>query len=121
MSPVERTLAEIKKSGLKYWKVEHWNPYARRRIDLFNIIDLLVLDGGIVGIQVCGSDYQEHVRKLTEDEKENTLEWLKSEGRLEIWGWRQLKKVRGKKAMEWIPRIADILLVNGELYLEERN
>ena len=121
MSPMERTLAEIKKAGLKYCKVEHFNHFSKRRVDLFGIIDLLVLDSGIVGVQVCGTDYQEHVRKITEDEKENTLEWLKSEGRLEIWAWRQLKKVRGKKAMEWIPRIADVLLVNNELYVEERD
>jgi hypothetical protein len=117
---MERTLDVIKKDNLKYWKVEHWNPYAKRRIDLFNIIDLLVLDGCILGIQVCGSDYQEHVRKITEDEKENTLSWLAAGGRFEIWSWRKLKKVRGGKAMEWEPRISDVLAVGGEIYIEER-
>jgi len=121
MSPVERTLAEIKKNGLKYWKVEHWNPYAKKRIDLFHIIDILVLDGGVLGLQVCGTDYQEHVRKIAIEEKDNTLAWLEQPGtRLEIWAWRKIKKVRGKKATEWKPRIADVLIVNGEIYIEER-
>ena len=117
---MERTLVEIKKAGLDYQIVEHWNPYSKRRIDLFGIIDLLVLDNGIVGYQVCGADYQPHIKKITEDEKEKTIKWLNSNGRLEIWSWRKLKKVRGMKAMEWKPRIADVLIVNGELYLEER-
>lgn len=120
MSPMERTLAEIKKAGLKYWKVEQWQQWARRRVDLFNIIDLLVLDGGVVGVQVCGSDYQDHVRKITEDEKENTMAWLENGARLEIWAWRKLKKVRGMKAIEWKPRIADVMLVKNEIYVEER-
>jgi NADH-quinone oxidoreductase subunit D len=34
--------------------------------------------------------------------------------------WRKIKKVRGKKATEWKPRIADVLIVNGEIYIEER-
>lgn len=120
MSPMERTLAVIKKHGLKWWKVEYWQQWAKRRIDLFNIIDLLVLDNGIVGVQVCGSDFAAHRDKLLKDEAENTRAWLENDGRIELWGWRKLKKVRGKKATHWKPRIADIVLSNGELYFEER-
>ena len=121
MTPMQRTLEVIKKDGLKYWIVEHWNQYSRKRQDLFNIIDVLVLDGGMVGFQVCGSDMASHKKKILEDEKENTFAWLSQPGaRLEVWGWRKLKKKRGMKATEWRPRIADILIVNGELYWEER-
>jgi len=119
-SPMQRTLAEIKSAGLKYWRVEHWHHHMKRRIDLFNIIDVLVLEDTIVGIQVCGSDFQPHIRKITEDEAENARAWLETGARLEVWGWRKLKKKRGGKAMEWKPRVADILLVDGELYVEER-
>jgi len=119
-SPMQRTLEVIKAEGLKYWRVEVWQQWAKKRQDLFNIIDLLVLDCGILGIQVCGTDYKSHVKKIMEDEAEHTRAWLESGGRLEIWGWRQLKKKRGGKAMEWKPRIADILIVKNELYMEER-
>ena len=120
-SPMQRTLEVIKQDNLKYWIVEIYKTWAKRKVDLFNIIDLLVLDNGILGIQVCGTDWAPHYRKIMEDEKENTLAWLAEDGtRLEVWGWRQLKKKRGGKARYWSPRIADVSIVHGELYWEER-
>ena len=119
-TPMTRTLEVIKKDNLKYWIVEIYKTWAKRKVDLFNIIDLLVLDNGILGIQVTGSDFASHKTKIMEDEKENTFAWLSEGARLEVWGWRRLKKKRGKKAMFWAPRIADVLIVNKELYWEER-
>ena len=94
MSPMQRTQFEIKKHDLRYWIVEHYNRYSRKRKDLFNIIDLLVLDGGVLGIQICqGNDYRQHIRKLTEEHQDNTIAWLQQPGtRLEVWAWRKLKK-----------------------------
>jgi len=119
-TPMQRTLQIIKSKKLKYCIVEVWNQWARRRIDLFNIIDILVLDGGFLGIQVCGTDYASHKKKIMVDEKENTMAWLNSGGRLEVWGWRQLKIKRGGKAKKWTPRISDVLIVSGNLCWEER-
>ncbi len=121
VSPMQRTRKEIKKKGLPNWIVESWNPWGKVRVDLFNIVDLLVLDDGFLGIQVCGTDWMPHVRKMMDEESENTRAWLENNGRLELWGWRSLKKKRGGKAVIWKPRVADILLVNGELYFEERS
>jgi hypothetical protein len=115
-----RTKAKLKKHGITHGVVERWIQRARKRIDLFGIIDLIALDNGIVGIQVTGTDFSSHKIKIMEEKKENTLEWLSNTGRLECWGWRKLKKVKGKKATYWAPRIADVLIVNGELYWEER-
>jgi hypothetical protein len=71
---MQRTLTEIKKHSLRYWIVEHFNQWDRKRHDLFNIIDLLVLDGGVLGIQVCqGNDYRQHIRKLTEEHRPTPL------------------------------------------------
>lgn len=119
-SPMQRTLKVIKEDNLPYWIVETWNHFTKRRTDLFNIIDLIVLDSGIVGVQVFGSDFSSHRKKIMDEHKTDTFNWLENGGQLQMWGWRKLKKVRGKKAMVWIPRIADILLINNELYLEER-
>ena len=118
-SHMQRTLNEIKKNKLRYWIVERWCPHTRRRIDLFNIIDLLVLDQDIIGVQVCGADFSAHVNKLRNDEAESTMAWLESGGRLQIWGWRKVKVKRGGKQMVWKPRIADVLLVQNEIYVEE--
>jgi len=117
---LQRTLAVIKADNLKYWIVEVWKQWAGRRVDLFNIIDLIVLDNGILGIQCTGADFKKHKVKIMEEEKSNTMAWLEAGGRLEVHGWRKLKKKRGGKAMYWACRIADVLIVNGELYWEER-
>jgi len=119
-SPMERTLKVIKSSKQKYWIVEHYNYFAKKRTDLFNIIDLLVICDCFVGIQVCGTDWKSHEIKLMETEAENTIAWLFAGGEIELWGWRKLKKKRGGKAMVWKPRIADITLVGGELNFKER-
>ena len=120
ISPMMRTKAALKKDEIKHGVVERWIQRARKRLDLFGIIDLIALDAGIVGIQVTGADFASHKIKIMETEKENTLEWLLNTGRLEVWGWRKLKKIKGKKATYWSPRIADVLIVNGELYWKER-
>lgn len=126
VTPMVRTKAVLKESGIKHQVVERYHPRSKKypfgcSEDLFNIIDLIALDNGIVGIQVCGRDWQEHKRKIMEDEKQNTLDWLSQKGaRLEVWGWRKRKKKRGGKAMYWSPRIADVMIVNKELYWEER-
>ena len=115
---MERSLAEIKSRGHRYWKVEQWNQWSKRRVDLFNIIDVLVLDQSILGVQVCGSDFQDHVRKITQDERENAVAWLESGGRLQIWAWRKIKVKRGGKAMKWDLKIADVILLKNEIFVE---
>jgi hypothetical protein len=122
---MERTKKELKSRHIWHEIVERWFPRSKKypfgcRKDLFGIIDLIALDKGIVGIQVCGRDWMQHQEKIMIEKKENTIRWLSNHARLEVWGWRKLKKVRGKKAMIWVPRIADVILDKGGLYWEER-
>ena len=123
MNPMQRTIKELKDAGVLHWKVEQpYSRFSKTRQDLFHIIDLLALDNGVVGIQVCGSDWMPHTRKMTEEHAVYTVAWLQQPGaRLELWGWRKVKKKRGGKVMIWKPRIADILLVNNSLFVEERD
>ena len=120
-----RTLSELKKDNVSYWIVEDYNYFTKKRTDLFNIFDILALDNGMVGIQVCGTDIKEHHNKIMVEHAKNSLCWLQNGGRIEIWAWRKLRKIKkdGKKSKisEWVPRIIDVLLVAGELYWEERN
>ena len=60
MSNMTRTLAELKKNNISYWIVENYNHFAKQRIDMFNIFDVLALDNGFVGVQVCGTDIKAH-------------------------------------------------------------
>ena len=122
-SNLERSTEIFRKHKLKYWKVEYRNIWAKKTIDLFNIFDILVLDSGIIGIQVFGGggEMQKHIRKLTIKHADYTREWLKCGGLIELHGWRRVKVKRGGKAMVWKCRVADILLVNGELMVEHRD
>ena len=118
---MQRTLAVLKQDDLKYWRVEIWNHFMKRRIDLLNIIDLLVFNtGSILGLQICGSDLASHKKKIMETEQANTITWLETDAFLQVWAWRKLKKKRGGKATFWKPRIIDVTLAGNELFWEER-
>lgn len=121
---LQRTTKILRDQGLRYWKVEFHNTWAKKKIDLFHIIDVLVLDGGFLGVQVCGKDWSEHVKKITQEYRDNTIAWIESGGRIELWGWSK-RKVRLKgggygKGVRWTPRIADFFLLDGELLWKER-
>ena len=116
---IQRSLKRIKERKWVYWITEKWNSYTRTREDLFQFCDILCLDEDrTIAIQACGSDYQPHVRKIKENEW--VRPWLKGGRELQIWSWRKLKKKRGGKAMVWKVRVCDVLLINNELYFEER-
>lgn len=119
-SHMERTIREQKDLGRICGIVERFchNLAAKRRSpgirsDLFNIFDLLAMSPheGIIGIQVCGPDYAQHYRKITEDHADKAIMWL-SAGRgrthIEIWAWRYLLKHKGGKMRLWTPKIKKI-------------
>lgn len=115
MTPTQRTIRELKNNGRKCAIVEKWNPHVGPhgiRQDLFGIIDVIALDPeqGVVGIQCCaGSGFSSHLKKITEERAQDTLDWLQTPGTaLELWGWRKIKKVRGGKAEVWRPRVQRI-------------
>ena len=125
MTPTQRTLRALRDRGLVCAIVEKFNRYAGPhgiRQDLFGIIDVLALDPecGVIGVQSTGQDFAGHVRKLTEERYQETLDWLKTPGTaLELWGWRKVKVKRGGKAVQWKPRVGVFRLEGGEVVFEE--
>lgn len=92
MSPTQRTLALLRAQGWRPEVVEKWNPYARIRQDLFGCLDILALgDGVVLGVQACsGTDTAKRVAKLR---AAAALPDLQRAGiRVEVWGWRKLKR-----------------------------
>ncbi len=70
-------------------KVEYWNHFARRRIDLFGIIDEVAVNGDDT-LAVQSTTYT-HVsaRKKKALDSEKLYRWLEGGGRrFEIWGWK---------------------------------
>jgi len=115
---IQRSLTLIKEYAWEYWITEKWNQYSRRREDLFGFCDILCLDGSrTLAIQATGPDAASHRHKIKENPY--VLPWLQAGNEFQMWSWRKLKKVRGKKATYWDCKKADILLVNGEIYFEE--
>ena len=112
-------MKELKKRGFKCAIVEKFNAFAPRkdgrrgiRVDLFGIIDILVLDHarGFVGVQSTGQDFAGHHRKLTEEKAAECIDWLTTpNGYLELWGWRKVKR---KGRMVWRPRIKEYTLAD---------
>ena len=53
-SPTQKALAELRAEGWRVGIVEHWNPFAKIRVDLFGCIDLVCLKAGtpILAVQV---------------------------------------------------------------------
>jgi len=104
LSNTQRTLRALEQQGYLSGIVEKFNPYAKVRVDLFNFIDIISIKPcGICAIQSCGSDFQEHDRKILKNEY--APEWIKAGGAIELWGWRKVKKKRGGKLKIWAPRL----------------
>ena len=119
LSPTQRTLAELRARGLMVGNVERFNRFAGPhgiRQDLFGFIDLIACSQaeGIIGVQTTGTDFAGHRKKLLGDRSEEVRDWLRSGGRVELWGWRKVLKVRGGKQRVYRPRVEEITLATLE-------
>ena len=112
-SNTSRTLEYLRQAGWQAGMVERWvrapgRPGGGIRIDLFNFLDIVAMgDGKIIGVQSTGQAFSEHDKKILAEPR--ALTWIECGGRLILIGWRRIKKVRGKKAMVWSPRIKEYI------------
>lgn len=107
---LQRSREELRKQGYDTWIVEKpFNPWTKRREDLFNFIDLVGIRSdisGVTGVQACGEDCSGHINKILNGYSDATGKiippnphirgWLSSGNRFFIWGWR-LRKHKGTK------------------------
>ena len=112
-SPTQRSIAHCKALGQTVAIVEHWNPHAHIRQDLFGCIDLLVLDDqqGPIGVQACAS--ASHAARRTKSINEPRLRhWLASGARFQVWSWGKRVRLdkRGTKRKLWTLRVEHIFL-----------
>ena len=125
-SPTARTLAHFRKCEIPAGIVERWipagkdkdgkvNPFGKRK-DLFGFIDVVALWQGIVGIQVTsGSNTAARLGKIQTECNAVAQTWLEMGGRIEIWGWRKLKRrpTEGEfKGCSWVPKIQEVTLTD---------
>ena len=101
MSPMQRTLKYYRAMGYTRGIVEHWNPFARIRQDLFGFIDIVVLAPGmIIGAQACaGASHSARRTKILVSPL--SREWLEAGGKIVVISWAKRKVVKGGKKEVW--------------------
>jgi len=101
MSPTQRSLKYLRDEGYLVAIVEHWQPFARIRKDLWGWADLLAIKRGeVLAVQVTSEGVASRVAKVTNSE---TIGRVREAGiRVEVHGWR--KNAKGR----YIQRVVDL-------------
>lgn len=111
MSPLQRTMQYCRKQGWLVDKSEYWNPFAHRRIDLFDFIDAIAISelDGIIAIQATTkAHFAEREQKILANE--NAKAWIKTGNPIYLFGWGKKKIKRGGKKEIWDMRLKEITL-----------
>lgn len=94
LSPTQLSLKLMRERGYLCQVVEHWNPFAKIRQDLFGFIDVLCIkEGEVVGVQ-CTS--RPHVStRYNKIKDHDNIWWVLDSGiRVLIQGWAKNKSGR---------------------------
>lgn len=110
-SPTARTLAECRKRGWIAQVVERYNPHAHVLVDLFGVIDLVVIvpraegrPASILGIQATANNGGTHAARRDKIMAEpRAAQWVEAGARLELWSWAKQGKVGKRKV--WTLRV----------------
>lgn len=101
-SPTKRTLRYLRDLGYQADVVEHWNPHARIRQDLFGFIDVIAVSAaGTLAVQATsGSNVSSRVAKI--ESHPNLRAVLDAGWQVVVHGWRKNSKGR------WVLREVEI-------------
>ena len=91
-SPTENSLKYLRKQGYTVAVVEHWNPHARIRQDLFGFVDLLAIRGSeTLAVQSTSwANTASRVGKIAEHEN---VGFVRDAGwAIHVHGWRKNPK-----------------------------
>jgi hypothetical protein len=99
VSPTERSLKYLRGQGYFATVTEHWHAFARRRQDLFGIVDVLaVRQGETLAVQcTSASNVSSRVAKIADHE--STPRLREAGWSLQVHGW-----AKGKRE----PRVVDV-------------
>lgn len=130
---LQKSREELKKQGYQTWITEKpFNPYTKKREDLFNLMDLVGIRqdrSGVLGIQACGEDASSHTKKILEGclGRDGQIirpnpylpTWLKAGNSFFIWSW----CLRGKQGKRKMYRLREIqfVLKDGIVVAEENS
>lgn len=98
MTPTQLSLKKLKEEGYYYKIVEHWNPFARIRQDLFGAIDILsvkITENGCLGVQATTTgNINSRVNKALS--LPAIKAFVHAGNRFVVWGWAK-RGPRGKR------------------------
>jgi hypothetical protein len=106
-SPTQHSLKRLRKEGYTAAVVEHWNPHAKIRQDLFGIFDIVAVHPmypGVLGVQTTTASNMSARRKKMADSEALGV-WVEAGNDAEVHGWQ-------KKGHRWeckIYSLSDIL------------
>lgn len=102
MSPTQRSLEYLRNEGYLVAIVEHWQPFARIRQDLFGFIDLLAIRRDeTLAVQVTASGVSSRIKKI---EASPHLGRVREAGwKIHVHGWR-----KSAKTNKYVMRIEDL-------------
>lgn len=104
-SPTARSLERLRELGYTAKVVEHWNPYAKIRQDLFGV-DILALKPGEPVLVVQATTGNNHASRRTKLQEAgfDTL-WASAGATLEVWSWSK-QGLRGQRKVWTVRREA---------------
>lgn len=108
MTPSQRSLKLLRNDGWIVDSVEKYIHQTKQRKDLWGFVDLIAMKPGELPLLVqvtSGSNTAARRTKILTECRENALCALKSGFRIEVHGWRKLKKPR----LHWAARIDEIV------------
>lgn len=102
-SPTQRSLKHLRDDGYLAAVVEHWNPHARIRQDLFGCIDILAIKAGsTLAVQTTSySNMSARVKKIQAADELRTM--LDAGWKIEVHGWKKVKNRWEVKVREVVP------------------
>lgn len=112
MRPRERSLIALRAAGYLVGLTEHFNPFVKRRIDLFHFADAVAIKPGnsILAVQVCWKDLPKHIVSICLNPAAKV--WLQAGGRIVIHSWAH----RGQKGhKKWELDVMRMELIKDEV------
>lgn len=105
MGPLARSLILLRDRGWQAQSVEHWNPHARRRQDLFGFIDVLAVKDEItLAVQpTSDANVSARVKKINESPLLEAV--LRAGWRVEVWGWSKRRELGGQRLLWAVRRV----------------
>jgi hypothetical protein len=103
MTPTSRSLAYLRNAGFSADVVEHWNPFAHIRKDLFGFADILAIrPGEILAVQTTtDSNVSARLHKISEEPRSGL--WLQAGGKIVVHGWKKTIPL-GRRRAVWTLR-----------------